>query len=116
MILIPNAIDYIGQIVTVSIDRPKGSRHPKYPEQIYLINYGFVPNTLSGDGEELDAYILGVEEPLENFVGECIAVIRRTTDQDDKLIVVPRGVTLSDEEIKTATWFQERHFEGTILR
>jgi inorganic pyrophosphatase len=39
--------------------------------------------------EELDAYILGVFEPLEVFRGKCIAVINRLNDNDDKLIVVP---------------------------
>lgn len=111
-----SAASYIGQTVTVTIDRPKGSAHPKYPEQIYPINYGFLPNTLSGDGEELDAYIVGIEKAVETFEGECIAVIRRTNDHDDKLIVVPQGMTLSDDEIKKATDFQERYFDGIIIR
>lgn len=43
----------------VTIDRPFGSKHPKHGF-IYPINYGYVPNTISGDGEELDCYILGL--------------------------------------------------------
>ena len=54
-----NAFEYIGKEVNVIVDRPLGSVHPKYPDLIYLANYGYVPNTVSGDGEELNCYILG---------------------------------------------------------
>ena len=43
--------DYIGKIIGVKIDRELGSKHPKHGF-IYPVNYGFVPNTISGDGEE----------------------------------------------------------------
>ena len=77
---------YIGKKVTVTVDRKMGSKHPKWG-YIYPNNYGYIPNTVSGDGEELDAYILGVFEPVESFEGVCIAVLHRLTDDDDKLIV-----------------------------
>lgn len=37
----------------------------------------FIPYTLADDGEELDAYVVGINEPVSNFTGECIAVIER---------------------------------------
>ena len=80
--------EYIGKLLEVEMDRPMGSRHPKHGF-IYPVNYGYVPNTVSGDGEELDCYVLGVFEPLEKFKGKCIAVIHRTNDNDDKLVIVP---------------------------
>ncbi len=107
--------NYIGKKVKVHIDRPLNSKHPKHGF-IYEVNYGYVPNTVSGDGEELDCYVLGVEEPLENFEGECIAVIHRTNDNDDKIIVVPEGKTFTDEEIRKLTNFQEQYFESEIIR
>ena len=84
---------YIGKKVTVTVDRKMGSKHPKWG-YIYPNNYGYIPNTVSGDGEELDAYILGVFEPVESFEGVCIAVLHRLTDDDDKLIVVPENVDI----------------------
>lgn len=109
-------IKYIGQEVDVKIDRPLGSKHPKH-DFIYDANYGFIPDTMAPDGEELDAYVLGVTEPLEAFHGKCIAVIHRTNDDDDKLIVIPVDLTdISDEEIRTKTNFQEKFFESIILR
>ncbi|MDR1026177.1 MAG: inorganic diphosphatase [Lactobacillus sp.] len=106
---------YIGQTVFIKIDRPLGSKHPKH-NYAYEVNYGFVPNTISGDGEELDAYILGISEPVNEFMGECIAVIHRTNDDDDKLVVVPEGVDLSDKEIEQQTSFQEKWFKHIIIR
>ena len=106
---------YIGKIVYIKIDRPKGSKHPKYGFE-YPVNYGFVPFTKSGDGEELDAYVLGVEEPLEEYVGRCIGVIHRTDDDDDKLIVVPKALDLADELIEEETAFQEKWFKHVLIR
>jgi inorganic pyrophosphatase len=109
------ASDFIGKIVQVTIDRPLNSKHPKYDWK-YELNYGFIPNTISDDGEELDAYVLGVNEPVETFTGKCVAVIHRTDDDDDKLIVIPDGVILTDEQIASATHFQEKFFKSEIIR
>ena len=106
---------YIGKIIEVKIDRPMGTCHPKYPTLLYPVNYGYIPNTISGDGEELDCYVLGVYEVLETFKGECIAVIHRTNDNDDKLIIVPEGKKYSIDAIKALVEFQERFFESTII-
>ena len=106
---------YIGKIIEVKIDRPMGSKHPKHGF-IYPVNYGYVPNTISGDGEELDCYVLGIFEPIQNFKGKCIAVIHRTNDDDDKLVIVPEGKEYTDEAIKALTEFQESFFESEIIR
>lgn len=110
-----NATDFIGQTLHVIIDRPLGSKHPRHG-YIYPVNYGFLPGEPSGDGEELDVYVLGVFEPLEEFEGECIAVLHRVDDVDDKLVLVPAGVKYSDEQICALTEFQERCFDTVIMR
>ena len=110
-----NSKEYLNKIVTVKIDRPLNSKHHKF-DMVYEANYGFIPNTSAPDGEELDAYVLGINEPVEEFTGKCIAVLNRTNDEDDKLIVVPEGIELSDEEIKQQTDFQEKWFESIIIR
>ena len=109
------AKSFLGKIVNVEIDRALGAKHPKHGF-IYTVNYGFVPNTISGDGEELDCYVLGVYEPLETFIGKCIAYIHRTNDDDDKLIIVPENTNFSNEQIRALTAFQERFFESEIIR
>lgn len=106
---------FIGKVVEVTIDRPLGSKHPKY-DFVYEVNYGFIKGVLVPDGEELDAYVLGVNRPLESFEGICIAIVHRTNDDDDKLIVVPEEVTITDDEITRAVAFVERWFESSIVR
>lgn len=110
------AESYLGKNVSIVIDRKLGTKHPKHGF-IYMLNYGYVPNTVSGDGEELDAYLLGVFEPVEKFDGKVIAIIHRTNDDDDdKLIVVPEGREYSDDAIRALTEFQEQFFESVIIR
>lgn len=112
-----NSKDFLNKIVTAKIDRPLGSKHSeKYPKHIYPLNYGYIPNTISGDGKELDCYILGVYEPITNFTGECIAIIHRINDNDDKLILAPEGKNFSDDAIIALTEFQERFFKIKIIR
>ena len=106
---------YLGQTITIKIDRPFGSKHPKHGF-IYPLNYGFIPGTVSGDGEELDCYVLGVFEPVEEFTGKCIAIIHRTDDDDDKLVVVPEGKYYSNDAIDALTEFQEQYFKHEIIR
>ena len=110
-----NAIDFLGKDVKVTIDRQLGTKHPKHGF-MYMLNYGFIPNTISGDGEELDAYVLGEFEPVSFSEGKVIAVIHRTNDDDDKLVVSKNGKDYSDEAIKALTEFQERFFESIIIR
>lgn len=106
---------YIGKFIKVVMDRPLGTIHPKHGF-IYPVNYGYIPNTVSGDGEELDAYVLGEFKPLETFEGKVIAVIHRTNDDDDKLVVVGEEKNYTDEQIRALTEFQERFFDSVILR
>ncbi|MEI7620795.1 MAG: inorganic diphosphatase [Candidatus Falkowbacteria bacterium] len=109
------ATKFLNKIVTVKVDRILGSKHPKH-NIFYSFNYGYIPNEIAPDGEELDAYILGVFEPQEEFTGRCIAVIHRLDDDDDKLIVVPDGVNYSEEQILSLVEFQERFFKSTVIK
>ena len=110
-----NWLTFLGQKVNVIIDRPLGSKHPKHGF-VYEVNYGYIPNTMSPDGEELDAYVLGVDKPITKTTGICIAVIHRTDDNDDKLVVTPNGEDFSDKEIENLIEFQEKWFKHIIFR
>ncbi|MGT2741773.1 inorganic diphosphatase [Streptococcus plurextorum] len=100
--------------VRVHIDRPLGSRHPKYKDMVYPVNYGYVPNILGGDGQEQDVYLLGIAEPCRQFEGKVIAVIHRRDDCESKWVVVPEGTFFSEDEIKEAVAFQEQYFDSWI--
>nr|MBA4405178.1 inorganic pyrophosphatase [Nanoarchaeum sp.] len=110
-----SAKDFLNKTVKVVIDRPMGSKHPKF-DLTYPVNYGFVPNTVSGDGEPIDVYVLGILKPVKTYKGKVIAVIHRTNDNDDKLIVVPIGVSLTNFQIKRQISFQEKYFKSRIIK
>lgn len=105
----------LGKEVEVTMDRPLGSLHPR-EGFLYQANYGFVAGHKAPDGEDLDAYYLGVEEPLQRATGVCIAIAHRKNDDDDKLIVVPHGADMDDVAILAAIHFQERWFDTEIVR
>ena len=88
---------FLGKKVEVTMDRPLGSKHPKHGF-LYEVNYGYIEGVMSPDGEELDTYYLG------------------DNNDDDKLVVVPNGVILSDEEILKQVNFQEKWFKSVVIR
>lgn len=105
----------IGTTVTVTVDRPLESYHPEYKDMYYPINYGYIEGVMAPDGEEQDAYILGVNEPVKKFTGKIIAIVRRKDDIEEKWVVVPDGVTFSKEEIRRQIHFQEQYFDSEIV-
>jgi inorganic pyrophosphatase len=107
--------NYLHKTVHVTIDRPLGSRHPEHHDMLYPLNYGYLPGTVSGDGEEIDAYIIGEFLPLKEFTGEVAAVIHRKNDLEDKLVVSSKQKNYSKEQIKALTEFQERFFDSEII-
>ncbi|MCK5476642.1 MAG: inorganic diphosphatase [Candidatus Aenigmarchaeota archaeon] len=109
------ATQFLGKNIRVVMDRPLGSRHPTR-DFIYLLNYGYYPGVKAPDGEDVDAYVLGVFEPVKEFTGKCIAVITRSDDDDDKLIVVPENTNYTDEQILALIEFQERFFKPKVVR
>lgn len=105
---------YLGKTVNIKIDRPIGSIHPKHPDLIYPINYGYIPNVIGGDGEELDVYLLGVDVPVKEYTVKIIAIIHRHNDVEDKLVGVPEGQNFNKKEIASAVHFQEQYYESEI--
>ncbi len=104
---------FLGKTVEVIIDRPIGYvHHVKGITLHYTVNYGYLPGVLGGDGEEQDVYVLGVEEPLERFVGTVIGAVRRTDDTEDKLVAAPAGWLLTKGQIAEAVHFVEQYFDS----
>lgn len=110
----PDVKQLLGQSVTIIIDHPFGSRHPEH-NFIYPLNYGYLPSHIAADGEALDAYVLGVFEPVETFSGTCIAIVHRKNDVEDKLVLAPAGKRYSAEQISALVEFQERFWDTEIL-
>ena len=109
-------MEIIGKKIKVKIDRPLESHHPKHSDIIYPINYGYVEDIFALDGEEQDCYVLGVDEPISDFEGEVIAIIKRLDDVEDKWVVAGEGVNYTDEEILKQVYFQEQYFHIKLIR
>lgn len=103
--------ELMGKTVHVEVDRPIGYHHG---DIVYPINYGYIPGIIAGDGEEQDAYILGVTEPLSSFDGQVVAAVRRKNDCEDKLVVALSGKVYHQGQIAEAVHFQEQYFISTI--
>ena len=108
--------DILGSRISGRIDRPAGSRHSRYPEMIYPVNYGYAEGIMAGGGEEQDVYVLGTDKPLKSFTGTVTAVWHRLNDVEDKWIVSVDGKQYPDEEIIRAVSFQEQYFMGELYR
>ncbi len=106
--------EYLGREVKATMDRPLGSKHPQH-NFIYPINYGYIPDTVSGDGEAIDAYIIGEFEPLKFYTGYVVAIINRRNDDEDKLVVCKSLDLYNRDQIRALTEFQERFFESDII-
>ncbi len=107
--------EMIGKEVKVTVDRPLGTLHPQFSNIYYTLNYGYIDGIIAGDGEYQDAYILGVFEPVDYFVGNVIAIIYRKNDIENKLVVAPNGMNYSKDEIKDLVSFQEKFFDIEII-
>lgn len=106
--------EYLGKTVKVVVDRPLGSKHPEH-KHIYSVNYGYLEGTISGDGEERDVYILGVHEPIEQYEGVVIGIIKRRDDVEDKLVVANKLNDYDKYQIRALVEFQERFFDVEII-
>ena len=104
----------LGNTVKVIVDRPLGTYHPKHKNIFYTVNYGYVPGVIAPDGEEQDAYILGVTEAVSEFEGKVIAIIHRLDDVEEKWVVAPAGCSFTKEEIMEQVAFQEQYFRTEI--
>lgn len=105
---------FLGKTVDLIIDRPIGSIHPEYPNLIYPVNYGYIPNVFSSDGKELDVYLLGVDIPVFEYTARIIGIIHRLSDAEDKLVAAPEDVSFTKETIAEAVQFQEQYFNIKI--
>jgi inorganic pyrophosphatase len=79
----------------ITIDRPKGSAHPRFPDLIYPINYGYINNTQSQDGDGIDVF-LGDDESAE-VVGIICTVDTVKRDSEVKVLY-----KCTEENIQTA--------------
>lgn len=106
---------FLGKTVEILMDRPLGYVHEKEKYTLtYPINYGFIPGVIGGDGEELDVYLLGVDEPVRKYTAKIIGIVHRENDTEDKLVAAPEEMVFTKEEIAERVNFQEKYYDSFI--
>ena len=106
---------YLGKTIRIRIDRPIGYVHRKGDYTLtYPINYGYIPGVPGGDGEDLDVYLLGVNEPVREAECRVIGVVHRRDDNEDKLIAAPEGTSFTKREMEDAVRFQEQWYDTFV--
>ncbi len=69
---------------TLVIDRPQGSCHPRFPEFIYPVDYGFLEGTRAGDGKEIDVFRGSLK--ADTLTGICCTADALKQDIEIKLL------------------------------
>jgi inorganic pyrophosphatase len=80
------------------IDRPRGSAHPRYPDQGYLWDYGYLKGTRSGDGDGIDVWVGSLAE--RRVMGIILTVDLLKRDSEAKVLL---GCTQDEMEQILAT-------------
>ncbi|MDR2066650.1 MAG: hypothetical protein LBP57_02290 [Endomicrobium sp.] len=94
----------------ISIDRPKGTPHPRFPNLIYPIDYGYINGTKSQDGSGIDL-VKGDDESLK-IVGIICALDPVKKDSEVKVLL-----NCTEENTKTAMMMFNNHImKGILLR
>jgi inorganic pyrophosphatase len=85
---------------TIALDRPQGTAHPRYPEMIYPLDYGYLENTSAGDGGGIDVWIGSSEDKTLTGILCTFDTLKR--DAEIKLLI---GCTM--EDVETIRQFNE---------
>ena len=106
-----NAIDRIVSESKIVIDRPKGTTHPRFPDFIYRVDYGYLENTSSMDGGGIDVWV-GTDERMQVDAIVCIVDLMKR-DSEIKILI---GCTEHEKEIIYQTHNETDYMKGILIR
>ena len=105
------ALDQLLATGRVVIDRSRGTAHPRYPDMIYPLDYGYLADTTAMDGGGLDVWVGSDPAGVLDAVMVTVDLVKR--DSEIKLLI---GCT---EEEKQLVWRQHNNSEsmkGMLIR
>lgn len=105
-----NALDALVSASEIVIDRPKGSAHPKFPDFIYRVDYGYLKNTASMDGEGIDVWVGSGERKIDAIM--CIVDLMKK-DSEIKILI---GCTEEEKREIYRTHNETEHMKGILIR
>ena len=104
------ALDSLVDNSEIVIDRPKGTAHPKYPDFIYKVDYGYLKNTSSMDGAGSDVWIGSGEKKIDAIM--CIVDLMKR-DSEIKILI---GCTEEEKQIVYQTHNETEYMKGILIR
>ena len=105
-----NAIDELVNTSEIVIDRPKGSAHPRFPDFIYRVDYGYLKNTASMDGAGIDVWVGSGEKKIDAIM--CIVDLMKR-DSEIKILI---GCTEEEKMEVYRTHNETQHMKGVLIR
>lgn len=106
-----NAIDELVNHAEIVIDRPKGTAHPKYPTFIYKVDYGYLKNTTSMDGDGIDVWV-GSKKDKKIDAIMCIVDMMKK-DSEIKILI---GCTEEEKELVYQIHNETQFMKGILIR
>lgn len=105
-----DALDELVSISEIVIDRPKGTAHPKFPDFIYKVDYGYLKNTSSMDGEGIDVWVGTGEKKIDAII--CIVDLMKR-DSEIKILI---GCTEEEKNIVYRAHNETKYMKGRFIR
>ena len=104
------ALDELVSNSQIVIDRPKGTAHPKYPDVIYRVDYGYLKDTASMDGAGIDVWVGSGEKKVDAIM--CtVDLLKR--DSEIKILI---GCTEEEKKIVYETHNDSKYMKGILIR
>lgn len=105
-----DALDKLVAGSEIVIDRPKGTAHPRYPEYIYGVDYGYLKDTSAMDGAGIDVWVGSGEKKIDAIM--CIVDLAKK-DSEIKILI---GCTEEEKAIIYETHNKTPFMKGVLLR
>ena len=102
-----SALDQLVSESKIIIDRPKGSRHPKYPDTIYPLDYGYLENTTAMDGGGIDIW-KGTDGNYIDAIICMVDLLKR--DSEIKILI---GCTEDEKQLAIPV---NKYMKGILIR
>ena len=104
------ALDLLSDNSEIVIDRPKGSVHPKYPDFVYKIDYGYLKDTSSMDGGGIDVWVGSGDKKIDAIM--CIVDLMKR-DSEIKILI---GCTEEEKQMVYQTHNETEYMKGILIR
>ena len=94
----------------IVIDRPKGSAHPKFPDFIYRVDYGYLKDSTSMDGAGIDVWVGSGDKKIDAIM--CIVDLMKK-DSEIKILI---GCTEEEKMEVYRIHNETQYMKGIIIR